>query len=69
MDLSVNKPAQDFVRAKFRDWYDSQICKQLDDDLNEEVDMRMINLHAYQSSWPSIIINGFRAAGLKDYCY
>ena len=79
LDLSVNKPAKDFVRAKFRDWYGNQICKQLDDGLNEEVDMRMstmkpitahwmINLHAYLSARPSIIINGFRAAGLEDYC-
>ena len=79
LDLSVNKPAKDFVRAKFRDWYSSQICKQLDDGLNEEGDVRMntmkpitahwmINLHAYLSSRPSIIINGFRAAGFKDYC-
>ena len=68
LDLSVNKPAIDFVRAKFRDWYGCQICKQLDDRLNEEVNMRMstmkpitarwmINLHAYLSSWPNIMVN------------
>ena len=70
LDLSVNKPAKEFVRAKFRDWYGSKICKQLDECLNEEVDMKMstmkpitaqwmIDLHAYLSSPPSIIVNGF----------
>ena len=28
----------------------------------------MVNLHAYLSARPSIIINGFRTAGLEDYC-
>ena len=75
MDLSVNKPVKDFARAKFREWYGSQICKQLDDDIEEDVDMRMstmkpitaqwmVDLHGYVSSRPSIVVNGFRAAGL-----
>ena len=75
LDLSVNKPAKDYVRAKFREWYGSQICKQLNDDIKEDVDMRMsvmkpitarwmIDLHGYLSSRPSIIVHGFWAAGL-----
>ena len=73
LDLSVNKPAKDFIRAKFREWYGSHICKQLDDGLKEDVDMRMtimklitaqwvIDVHGYVSSRPSIVVNGFRAA-------
>lgn len=80
--LSVNKPVKDFVRAKFWDWYGSQIANnQLDEGLNEEVNIWlgmtmmkpitaqwMIDLHPCLSSRPSIVVNGFWAAGLKDYC-
>ena len=55
----------------------SQIFKQLEEEVNEEVDMRMSNmkpltaqwmmdLHRYLASRPSIIINGFKAAGIKN---
>ena len=44
LDLSVNKPAKDYVRAKFREWYGSQIFKQLDDGIKEDVDMRMATM-------------------------
>ena len=30
MDLTVNKPAQDFLKQKFQEWYSDQILKQLD---------------------------------------
>jgi len=30
LDISVNKPAKDFLREKFQDWYASQILQQLD---------------------------------------
>jgi len=74
LDLSVNKPAKDFVRAKFRE----SDLEQLDDDIlyrHEDVDMRMstmkpitaqwmVDLHGYVSSQSSIVVNGFRAAGL-----
>ena len=79
LDLSVNKPAKDFVRTKFREWYGGKVCKQLEEGVNEEVDMRMSNmkpltahwmmdLHHHLASRPSIIINGFKAAGIK-YCH
>jgi len=29
LDVSVNKPAKDFLRAKFRDWYAKKIFTQL----------------------------------------
>ena len=41
LDLSVNKPAKDFLRAKFHEWYGDQICKQLDDGITEAVDLRL----------------------------
>ena len=29
MDISVNKPAKNFLRGQFQDWYATQICQQL----------------------------------------
>ena len=77
LDLSVNKPAKDFLRAKFQEWYGDQICRQLDDGIMEEVDLRlsilkplaaqwMIDFYTHLMSHPSIIISGFCAAGIKD---
>jgi len=31
LDVSVNKPAKDFLRAKFREWYAKKIFTQLDE--------------------------------------
>ena len=31
MDISVNKPAKNFLRQQFHDWYATQICQQLQD--------------------------------------
>lgn len=77
LDLSVNKSAKDFMKSKFQEWYSSVIEKQLQDDIEEEVDMRLsvmkplsakwtIELYDYFLSRPDIIINGFRAAGIVD---
>ena len=41
LDLSVNKPAKDFVKLQFQNWYARIICKQLEDEINEPVDMRL----------------------------
>lgn len=30
MDVSVNKPAKDFLRRKFEEWFTEEIVKQLD---------------------------------------
>jgi len=76
LDLSVNKPAKNFLRAKFQEWYGMQICQQMEKGMTEEVDLCMsimklitaqwmIDLHAHISSHPSIIINGFQHAGIK----
>ena len=78
LDLAVNKPAKDFVRAKFQDWYGDDICKQLEQGMNEIVDMQMscmkrltaqwmIDLHSYLASLPDIVINGFRTAGIARH--
>jgi len=30
LDLSINKPAKDFLRKQFEGWYAKQVCSQLD---------------------------------------
>ena len=76
MDLSVNKAAKEFMRGKFSDWYSEQIQKQLSEE-NEitPVDLKMspmkplgarwlVSLHDYITGNQSIVVNGFKAAGL-----
>ena len=41
LDLSINKPAKDVVRARFQEWYGNELCKQIEKGVNEDVDMRM----------------------------
>ena len=76
MDVSVNKPAKNFLQQKFQDWYAEKICKQLDQ--QEEmspVDLQlsivkplgvqwMIKLYDYLKSKADIIKNGFKGAGI-----
>ena len=77
LDLSVNKPAKDFLQSKFQQWYGTEICQQLDKGMTEQVDMWMsvmkplaaqwvIDLRSYLSARPAIIVSGFRSAGIKD---
>ena len=71
LDLSVNKPAKDFMKAKFQDWYGSIVYKQLEDRC-ESVDLRLSTMkplsaqcmYEYFQVHPEIIINGFTAAGI-----
>lgn len=39
LDLSVNKPVKDFLKAKFQQWYGDIIYQQLQDEVDEPVDM------------------------------
>lgn len=77
LDLSVNKPAKDFMKRQFQNWYGEMICKQLEVKVEEEVDMRLsimkplsarwlIDMHKYFVDHPSIIVNGFHRAGIVD---
>ena len=46
MDISVNKPAKDFLKRQFEEWYSLQISKQLTDEDNvETVEMQPIKLN------------------------
>ena len=80
MDLSVNKPAKDFLKRCFEEWYAGELMKQLDDKENEAVDLEPINLGLpmlkelgakwlvqmaeYFEENPQIIVNGFIRAGI-----
>ena len=82
MDLSVNKPAKDFLKRRFKEWYSGEVMKQLDGKENETVDLEPINLglpipRELGSKWlvemaeyfeenPQIIVNGFIRAGIAD---
>lgn len=45
MDLAVNKPAKDFLREKFQEWYSDQIWKQLDPSVGiEEQQLQPVDL-------------------------
>ena len=46
MDISVNKPAKDFIKQQFNQWYTDQVMEQLqerDDDL-EAAEIQPINM-------------------------
>ena len=76
--LSVNKAAKEFLRNQFQQWYASQVCLQLEGKAEmEPIDLRMsvikplgakwlVNLYNHLKSKPSIIINGFKEAGIID---
>ena len=76
LDLSVYKSAKEFLRGCFQEWYSSQISKQLDESTEfEPVDLRLsvmkplgdrwtVEIYDYFRSNPSIIINGYKEAGI-----
>ena len=80
MDISVNKPAKDFLRAKFQEWYSNQVMEQLEgQDVDmadiQPIDLRMTVLKEVGAKWltrmaeyfeenPRIIVNGFIKSGI-----
>ena len=44
MDLSANKPAKDFLKRRFEEWYSGEVMKRLDGKESETVDLEPINL-------------------------
>ena len=81
MDLTVNKPAKDFLKQKFQEWYSDQILKQLDSltTTNQElqpIDLSlpvlrelgaewMVEMTEYIANNPDFIVKGFRRAGIS----
>ena len=72
LDLSVNKPAKDFLRSKFQQWYRTEICLSLDKGMTEMSVKKplaaqwVVELHSYLAARPAIIVNVFRTAGIVD---
>jgi hypothetical protein len=80
MDLSVNKPAKDFLKRCFEDWYAEQVTTQLDGTDTESTDLEPVSLSLpvlkelgakwlvqmgeYFADNPQIIVNGFVKAGI-----
>lgn len=77
VDLSVNKAAKEFMCSQFREWYASEVQKQLDDGAQQisPIDLKMstmkllgagwlVSLHDYIKEHNSLVTNGFKAAGI-----
>ena len=80
IDLTVNKPAKDFLKSCFGDWYAEQIQRQLEESDIESTALQPINLGLpmmkelgakwmvemaqYFADNPQIIVNGFIKAGI-----
>ena len=76
LDVSINKPAKEFLRGKFQDWYAGQIIDQLDEE-TQQVDMRLsvmkplcahwlVDLYDHICANPTFIVNGFAKVGILD---
>ena len=76
LDISVNKPAKEFLRSKFQTWYASQVSIQVQSG-STIIDLKLstmkplganwlIEIHDYFKKRPEIIMNGFKAAGIVD---
>ena len=77
MDISVNKPAKDFLHAEFKSWYAKQVCSQFQGESEKApIDMRlsvvkplgfewMKRLYDYTKSQPHLVSNGFK--DIHDY--
>ena len=78
LDVSVNKPAKEFLWKQFHEWYANEICKQLQSSKPvSPVDLKlsvmkplgaqwMIKLCDYLQSKPEIIQNGFKHVGINS---
>ena len=72
LDLSINKPAKDFMKKKFQEWYANIILQQLESGITEyesfchETFGIQVGYRDACSSKPYILINGFQKAGIID---
>lgn len=77
MDLSINKAAKEFMRSRFREWYATEVQKQLEDGATQvsPIDLRMstmkplgarwlVSLYDYIKEHNSLVVNGFKAVGI-----
>jgi len=79
LDLSVNKPVKDGMKAKFQQWYADEVKRQLQTTpVNQiKVDVNLAVVKNPSASWlisvwqslekrPEVAINGFKKAGIID---
>ena len=78
MDLSVNKSIKEFLKNKFGEWYASMVFANCNNSLTPApLDLQisimkplnakwLLDAHSYLQRNPSIILNGFKAAGITD---
>uniref|UniRef100_A0A1X7TQY0 DDE-1 domain-containing protein n=1 Tax=Amphimedon queenslandica TaxID=400682 RepID=A0A1X7TQY0_AMPQE len=78
LDVSVNRPAKEFLHSKFGEWYAEKVAMQMKDagsmtPINLKLsEMKpigarwMMELYDYFKAKPEIIINGFKAAGILN---
>ena len=75
LDVSINKPAKEFLRSKFQGWFADEIASKLESNDKTPVDMRLSIMKPLGAGWlmelydhicsnPSFIVNGFRASGV-----
>ena len=81
MDFSANKPAKDFLKRCFEEWYSEQVTKQLEGRDVESTQLEpvslglpilkesgakwMVQMAEYFADNPQIIVNGFIRAGIN----
>jgi len=77
MDISINKPAKDFLRGEFKLWYAKQVCSQFRGEsekapINLQLSVVkplgfewMTKLYSYIKRQPHLVSNGFK--GIQDY--
>ena len=80
LDLSISKPAKDFIRDKFRHWYANEVSQGLQNDTKNgvvPVDMQagvmkelgakwLVGFYDHVRSNPNLIVNGFKEAGILE---
>ena len=80
MDVSVNKPAKDFLKRRFEDWYAHELAKQFAGRDVESTDLQpislglpvlkelgakwMVEMAEYFADNPQIVVNGFMRTGI-----
>ena len=80
MNVSVNKPAKDFLTRHFEDWYSQQLAKQFEGRDVESTDLQpislglpvlkelgakwMVEMAEYFAENPQITVNGFVRTGI-----
>ena len=75
LDISVNKAVKENLHKQFQEWYSTQVSKMIDSKETQQVDLKLsvikplgakwlMNTFEYIKANPSIIVNGFKGAGI-----